>query len=86
MECGSFDRHAGNWTASLRILRTEWVLEWETRPEYGIAGENLCTPFQRPRTYSLSQGLLNHASIRQIRELFAYALENIIAHLLETEL
>ena len=44
-------------------------------------GENLCTPIQRCRTYSLSQGLPNHASIRQIRELFAYALEIIIAHL-----
>jgi hypothetical protein len=49
-------------------------------------GENLCTPIQRPRTYSLSQGLLNHASIRQNRELYAYALENIIGRLLETAL
>lgn len=57
IECGSTDRHAGDWTASLRLLRTGWILEWETRPEYGIAGEDPCTFTLIPRVYSLSQGL-----------------------------
>ena len=39
IECDSPSQYAGNWTASLSILRMGCILELETRPEYGIAEE-----------------------------------------------